>query len=139
MDTEIRDAMARALYVSAWASWADEMGINTSGCELMDLAPETPAEATAAADRLYQGIEDLNFGGAMDLESLCELIQADPSELGHYLAMESLGHGVAYSDDLPFDQWDDPMFNHCLDLPYAESLCYGEDPDEDPEFDSCGL
>lgn len=137
MNTTIRDAMARALYVSAWGDWADEVGINTSGCELMDIAPDTPPAAIRAADRLYKAIEDLNFGGIMDLDSLCELIQADPDDLGHYLAMEALGTGVAYSDNIHWKHYRDPMVNHCLSLPYMESHCFGDDPEADPEFDYC--
>ena len=45
---EIFDGLARALWVDAWARWAEERGQSLRG-DLMDLAPETSVDADAAA------------------------------------------------------------------------------------------
>jgi hypothetical protein len=112
---EIVEGFARALFVMAWAGAMEERGRSRemSGKDLMDLAPATPPFAVAAARICLVELEQLNFPtgdersreeverqGGNALASYFEeaFEDEDPNEFGHYLAMEMLGHGVAWSD-----------------------------------------
>lgn len=121
---QIIDAAARAAYVSSWANWAEENGVRlSSGGDLMDQAPRTPASAKAWAKKLIICMEKLN-GKKIDAmyEHAAELafehhqnnraVNAD--NFGHYTAMQALGHGVS---------WDDSHPSHGFKIPSAEFYC----------------
>jgi hypothetical protein len=102
-DEDIIEGMARALFVTAWADYEEEEGRTYPGEDLMDVAPATPQEAVDAAEELYDTIESkskINLNTftppGFDEGEWSGLLAV---ELGHYLAMESLGHGVSWSDD----------------------------------------
>lgn len=105
----MEDAIARALFVDAWASRQEQLAeegkkhVSLGGKELMDIAPKTNAEAKRAAQQLVGRIEQLNGWGlaAIFNQAVKQGGSDDPKKFGHYLAMESLGHGVAWTDDEP--------------------------------------
>jgi hypothetical protein len=103
MKTEIIEHAARALFANAWADYQERApdGVNFSGCEILDIVPEVPPEALAAAEKLIAGTEALN---GEDITATLERAQAlpdryadrdcDAEHFGHYLAMQALGTGV---------------------------------------------
>lgn len=116
-DSDFRDAFlhgaARAFFVSAYADFVEDPEREQSGYDYLsagpgedwaDIAPEvTPPNAYAMAGELWAGLYHLNgeagpYTIALNAENAdgCE-IAAD--ELGHYLAMEAMGHGVSWFDD----------------------------------------
>ena len=118
---DIMDSMARTLFVEAWANYIEEehpeQTRGWAGMDLMDIAPETSPWAHRRAKDLYLKIEEIN--GLHSILKEVERLDADEDLFGHYLVMESLGHGVAWSDDhephnleLPFieTQWDGKRF-----------------------------
>lgn len=103
----IVEAMARTLHVDNWARREEERGRTYPGMDLMDVAPKTPRAAEHAARQLATRIEELN---GQTLERLYRravtargIHREEPTQrlFGHYLAMESLGHGVSWFDDHP--------------------------------------
>jgi hypothetical protein len=116
----IVEAMARALFVSAYADHCDEDGSDPDlpragpGEDWMDIAPPTPQYAVDTANRLLGRYEEANktniwallFKAAVeDGEipkdgTLMNLpLPKYASDFGHYLAMMALGHGVSWFDD----------------------------------------
>ena len=115
---EILQGMARALFVSTWADYEEERGRHHRG-DLMDAAPATPSPARTAAKILAKKIEIMNHGKTVS-DLYADALNAgahdtrrgtDPQTFGHYIAMQSLGHGVSWFDD-------NPKFP--LELPYFE-------------------
>jgi hypothetical protein len=119
----IIDGMARALFVQAYADAVEQGEIDVAaacmGQDWMDIAPETPKYAYNQAWRLLGKIEELNKSSIHSLHY--QAYKADGINyyhdeeyarlFGHYLAMQSLGHGVSWFDDhTKFD----------LKLPYFE-------------------
>jgi hypothetical protein len=104
---DIIEAMARALFVSAWADAEEQEGRSFGGgVDLMDVAPKTSAEAKQHAKKLAKQFEQKN-GMSLD-ELLAKAAEADKdadidsdyaSDFGHYLAMQAMGHGVSWFDD----------------------------------------
>lgn len=113
MRIDIVEGAARALFVQWWADQCSECEDDAETCriegnghvpndpggvELMDVAPDTPASAFACAESLVSRMEgEGQWPEVMSREE----VEADPNSFGHYLAMEALGHGVAWSDDYP--------------------------------------
>lgn len=78
-------------------------------CELMDVAPDTPRDALLEGAAFIGALEQAN---GSNIEALANRAtdadikagnlekgdEIDPSDFGHYLAMEGLGHGVAWTD-----------------------------------------
>lgn len=106
---EIIESMARALFVSAWASSEEEAGRSHGGKELMDIAPRTSKRAEQAAKKLAAEMEKTN---GIPIEALYILAALQPGKrygkedpsphlFGHYMAMQALGHGVSWWDDFP--------------------------------------
>lgn len=127
---ELLDGMARAIWVDVWATEYEEMSAarrkshgypaSMSGRDYDDYAPETPAWAYEAAEKLCEQFEVEN-----NVDNMLEIIKraedaertrsrsaghtsaigfipfdgGDENLLGHYLAMESMGHGVSWFDD----------------------------------------
>lgn len=113
---EFVDAAARAMWVSSWASAAEEQGESFGG-DLMDVAPPTPDEAIEAAEVFATRLARVN---EVDIDRLWVRAAHAPGkhyreptveDFGHYLAMASLGHGVSWFDDHP------PFL---LEIPHSE-------------------
>jgi hypothetical protein len=98
--------VARTLFVTAWADWAEENGESLRG-ELFDLAPETPPEAEECAAGLIERVELLNDASWEELYKRAKatpgkhLRKPTPEDFAYCLTMEMLGHGVSWSDDHP--------------------------------------
>ena len=116
---ELIDGAARAMFVCWWADqcscgwdyetcrlngdsmegWdptAEHIPNDPGGVELMDIAPETPQSAVDEAKHLLKTVMLDNETWKAVLAR--EEVQADLEGFGHYLAMEAMGHGVAWSD-----------------------------------------
>lgn len=110
-------AMARTLWVNAWADNEELQGRSTGGG---GDAPSPPPEAFSAAQLLAGKIEATNkvdldavYDGLVD-QAYAVGVPATVDDLetfGHYLVMEALGHGVA---------WDDHNLPHGLQIPLFE-------------------
>jgi hypothetical protein len=120
----IIEAMARTLWVDAWASWAEREGCLPSQCELMDEASETPDfYPLYLAGVVWGGVRHktrrLTFSSDVELTEWCKAHGFEETERlaqdwGHYLMMEALGSGVGWSDSYP---------DHDLLLPNIEAHC----------------
>lgn len=119
LSNTIVEGMARALFVSTYAEWAEEMcqrGIDPlppiakGGEDWMDVAPETPKEAMVYAWRLCGMIEEANHLNIYCLAAAahkadwpdrdpCDRPSGYDKMFGHYLAMQAMGHGVSWFDD----------------------------------------
>ena len=130
---EIVSAMARALFVDAWAeaeqeAWRQPGG---PGRDLMDHAPETIPEAFDKAEELAAEFEQVNQK-AFDV--MYEEAAALPGkhyreptaeDFGHYTAMQAIGHGVGWYDDHP---------DHGFKIPHVAWVIYpGDYGAEEPE------
>lgn len=104
---EIRDAIARTLFVDDWARKQEERGKSLRG-DLMAEAPATPRVATRAADRIRLDIEREN-GQSLDAIYWRILYFAhtlergkikvvDRHEFGVAITLEMLGHGAGLGD-----------------------------------------
>jgi hypothetical protein len=116
-DSEISEAMARALWVTAYADFIDEQrsegksrrqleaeGFSTcgGGDDWMDVAPETPPQGLQAGRDLAALYEEVNGTSLDELAAAAAVADGqdvDGEEFGHYLAMMALGRGVSWFDD----------------------------------------
>jgi hypothetical protein len=114
-DSDFRDAWlegaARAFFVTAYADHVEDCEREVDydyprpgpGEDWCDYAPETPANAYALAGELWNALRAAN--GEAGVYSLVLRAEAadgkapDPELFGHYLAMQSMGHGVSWFDD----------------------------------------
>jgi hypothetical protein len=140
---QIKLAMARAFFASAWADLQDEKDsddptrVNLSGKEITrEMPQEIDAGATHAANTLAMDMQRAN--GMQTLEELFAHAQTlegekgdrplTPEMFGHYAAMESMGHGVGLWDS--FDMQTQSVFMReesklgfnaeCMKVPYVE-------------------
>jgi hypothetical protein len=110
----IVDAMARAFFVEAWARNEEEKpkfrergyGGHGHQVDIMDVAPRTNAAANAAAKELAKDIERANGRSLTSLYTTAVAQEGhrkepNPTDFGHYLAMQAMGHGVSWWDDHP--------------------------------------
>lgn len=113
-DSAIIDGMARAIWVTSWADWVGnlsraerrERGLpSLSGVEISSVAPDTPATAEEAAQDLYVLVQRANgktpgelFEQACGADG-CDFNDENAELFGHYLAMQSMDHGVSWFDD----------------------------------------
>jgi len=140
--------MAKAGYATRWADAVDEarregrddeLAPCLSGTEIMDVLPlPIPPDFIAWAHRQAAKIEAVNslplgeafkracaaprvnsWEGRADAES-----ETDAAAFGHYLAMQAMGHGVAWEDDHP---------PHGLTLSYSEAPFYALPPERTDE------
>lgn len=104
------EAMARAFHVCAWADAREERGMRfPPQTKIEEVAPETSAAAKAHAQEVAKEIVELNKLSLFDLAKkamVADKGEADPAiteetahELGWYMGMQSLGHGVSWTDD----------------------------------------
>ncbi len=116
---EILDGMARAMFVDRWVWQEEEDGRTYPGQDLMNCAPETPHEAEAAALYLAGMIDQANGTTLHCIAAAAVRAEGkaiDESELGHYLAMMAMGHGVSWFDDHATFPLVVPDFDPCLFL-----------------------
>lgn len=118
---EIRAAMAKAFFASAWADLQDEKDaddetrVNLSGCEILDVMPDEIDPAAVHAARTLE--TDLLRANEwlQDLDALLDYVQyriphggdrpRTAEMLGHYLAMQAMGHGVGLQDAFGKEAW----------------------------------
>jgi hypothetical protein len=112
--------MARALFVCQYADEVESGELQLPGAgpgqDWMDVAPATPQPFIFEAYRLAGRIEQLNGTSLICLAAAArkadmavsrhadatwagQLPDSQLSDFGHYLAMQSLGHGVSGFDD----------------------------------------
>ena len=107
---------ARAFFASAWADQMDEAGDPPRGEILTQLPAVTdPAAHHAAATLLHDMLRANCCADAGDLLARCPDEGDRPhtlATLGHYAAMQAMGHGVGLGD--AFGDHD------CLIVPYIE-------------------
>ena len=127
---EFVTAAARAFFVSGWANAVENYGGSFPPCtELMDVAPATPDVVMLHAARFVGMLESKNH---CDLAVMWERAQLGDDhrrtptleDFGHYLAMEAMGHGVAWTDDHPQVMLPNRLFGEAdvpLYVPYYES------------------
>jgi hypothetical protein len=105
---DIRNGMARALWITAYANWADEHAGEpgvvraTHGADWADVAPETPEAAEEAAAELETLFVAANRVSMADIWRRAKIkTQRETFLFGHYMAMQALGEGVSWFDDHP--------------------------------------
>jgi len=106
--------MAKALFVSAYADALDQAEVSyQSGVQFETIAPPVPPQAYADASRLVGMLEQANAAGLYVLYHRACVADGDAEDgfgpmfkdrdraelFGHYLAMQSVGHGVSWFDD----------------------------------------
>lgn len=115
--SEVVSGAANALWATAWADEMDELGLSShlSGTEITEVMPPIPQEAHVLAEKLIERIETTNAISfdTFVLPGFEEGEVFDGDNLGWYLAMESMGHGVAWTDNHAED--------HGLKTPYFEN------------------
>jgi hypothetical protein len=104
-DPEILFGMARGVWADLWATEAEEAGESFSGVDIYDAAPDAPDWAEAWAKKLAAAICHLN--GDQKLDALFRAAKEagfprDREAFGYYLGMQAVGHGVHWTDDVPF-------------------------------------
>ncbi len=115
-------AMARTLFVTAWADREEEEGRSLGRCELMHVAPSTEPEAGAAALRLVGRYEQANgmsliciYAQACRADDIDQNDHENARLFGHYLAAQALGIGVSWFDDHARFPLQVPSFEFYLD------------------------
>ncbi len=114
MKDEIRNAMARAFFASAWAEQMEENDESDSFSQLdiMDVMPqEIDPAAYHAADTLIMDMERAN---GKTIEELFPEDEIEVGDFGHYAAMGAMSSGVGLSD---FD---------CCDGIHVPSALFGD-------------
>lgn len=110
ISAEIRANMAKAFFASAWADQCEEseQAHSISGREVFDVMPtEIDPAAKHAAETLEKDFLSANkqftcLAGALDWLQCVPTPDGDRARtaemLGHYLAMQAMGHGVGLCD-----------------------------------------
>jgi hypothetical protein len=102
---EFANGAARAFWVMAWASAAEQRGKRLPPGDLTVHSPPTPLSAYVAAGELIGRLAEMNKAGLHELARRAEKAERmkhgdlDGAAFGHALAMESLGTGVSWFDD----------------------------------------
>lgn len=118
ISAEIRTNMAKAFFASAWADQCEdsEHAAIISGREIMEVMPAVidPA-AIHAAETLEKDFLRANkqftcLAGALDWLQCVPSPDGDRARtaemLGHYLAMQAMGHGVGLDDAFGYEAYD---------------------------------
>jgi hypothetical protein len=130
------EGAARAFYVMAWENAMIEAGraseVHISGANLMDLAPETPECVKDMSRRFLKEVKRVNANALASafLRTLTGWFnvrypQDHHDDFGHYLAMEAMGTGVA---------WSDSHEDHELDVPSVDIPLCDPGGDEPADF-----
>lgn len=123
---------ARAFFASAWADQVEEAGAVLRG-EIMDQMPDEidPAAMTAARNLLRDMLRDNDCADAAALLAKCPDEGDRPhtlETLGHYAAMQSMGHGVGLEDAFGDGA--------CLRVTYGEFGSHSLERDYRPETET---
>ena len=116
MNNQFLHHAARAFFASAWADQMEENGVTLRGEILAQLPADTDPAAIHAARTLLHDM--LRANGAQDAGALLARCPDEGDRphtratLGHYSAMQAMGHGVGLGD--AFGDHD------CLIVPYIE-------------------
>ena len=92
-------------WLPAWASAVEEAGDRLPRNITRETADPMPPKVRTSARQVAREIARLNGGRVQSLAevwrraSAADGREADPHELGYYLTMQALGHGVAWDDD----------------------------------------
>lgn len=108
-----------AMHLTAWANWAEEEGgPGLQPGPIEDQAPPTTRKAQRSGKAFIRRLEQGNratinqmYWAALQMPGR-HLRKPTPELFGHYLAMESMGHGVAWSDDHPDPEFDTPAWEY---------------------------
>ena len=116
MNNQFLHHAARAFFASAWADQMEENGVTLRG-EIMSQMPDEidPAANHAARTLLHDMLRANGSQDAGDLLARCPDEGDRPhtlETLGHYSAMQAMGHGVGLGDAFGDDD--------CLIVPYIE-------------------
>jgi hypothetical protein len=100
-DKQISDGISRGAWADLWAMEQEEKGRSFSGQDITEAAPKTPAWAKKWGEGVAAKICELNHS---DLGSLYRLVKKhgfphDEESFGILLGLQSIGHGVSWSDD----------------------------------------
>lgn len=103
------DAVARAYFVDQWARSQEDKGRSFSGQDIMNVAPRTPRRFIGEAWRVVGHFE---CAARMSIHCIIAKVHRTEygaasgfgdddfaSKLGHYMAMQAMGHGVSWADD----------------------------------------
>lgn len=98
------DGAARAFYVEAYMTAAENddtwlMPTPGPGADWNDCAPETHPLAYVYAGELIRDLEFASPWGLLGLADAAEGCEVSAYELGWCLAMQAMGHGVAWEDN----------------------------------------
>jgi hypothetical protein len=119
-DPEILHGLTRALWSDYWAQQQEERGRSFSGQDIYDVAPRAPRWAQQQGRAIADGIVEANGG-----RSLAELYEVARSYgfsrggkegFGSDLGLQSVGHGVSWTDNIPYD----PGAASAIRIPHAE-------------------
>lgn len=117
----VANGIARAYFVTAWASYEEDKGRSFAGQEISTQAPPTPEAVRLLAYRIIGAIENENGTPiwailkvvALPVLSVTGAEHRDHyADFGWYLGMESMGQGVA---------WSDSHEHHGYEIPYREN------------------
>lgn len=120
---EVLRGMVLGFWLQGWADAMDEAGLPLPHNINEDSSPEPPEALTDFGMKFGQDLSDVN--GGRPLWELADDVGVGHHELedfGYYLAMESLGHGVA---------WSDSHDDHGLKVPSTEVHFELEDPEDE--------
>lgn len=105
--TEMIRGIENALWLPSWADAVETEGGRLPRHITRETADPAPPEVKTAARRVAADLVRTNRATLVDLHrraSEADGEDADPEELGYYLTMQALGHGVGWTDDhKPFD------------------------------------
>jgi hypothetical protein len=113
--------MARGPWADMWATEQEERGASFGGgTDLYEIAPDAPQWVVDWASKLATQIEILNDATLETLyDKVCALGYGNDAEhFGYHLGMQSVGHGVSWSDDVKWPRSKELR----IALPHAE-LC----------------
>jgi len=117
--SEAQAGAADALHLTAWANWAEEEGgPGLQPGPIENQAPPTSRKAKRSGKAFIRRLEQNNratinqmYWAALQIPGK-RYRKPTPELFGHYLAMEAMGHGVAWSDDHPDPKFDIPSWEY---------------------------
>ena len=105
-DPEILLGMARGVWSLMWADEQEERGRSLSGMDIYEEAPDAPDWAERWAGRLATCILRINKRSPEELyeEAVRAGFHKNRETFGYYLGMQAVGHGVHWTDDVPYSK-----------------------------------
>lgn len=110
-------------WLQGWADAMDEADLDLPHNITEESAPEPPAALDAFAKKFGKKISEMNGGEPLwALADDAGVAHYEYADFGYYVAMESLGHGVA---------WSDSHDDHNIKLPRTEFHVELADPEDE--------